>query len=618
MSRPNLRQLFEELQPISTKWKRFGTFLDVPNDVLDPIDEDNKNVDEKLYSLCRQWLEIKPRGIWNDVVTALRKIKRLDLEHRLEEKFIKPPSRDTSNDRSDPMSTSLSLPYTPAVTSLPNPIVIDDKTCTHVDVPKKLLESVDDFVIRFIFLLTEIQSALKQKLLNNNLNLEKLGRFICNLLSICYEPLCVTEGRDEIDSLFRPIMGYLSFLRTHLFHSIDKIYLNCMFETEIEHYDDKIDKFMKSTVIIEFKEMIQSKRLEKGVPVILKLSRRWEKCMLDHLHHLVNYLFEDSSSFLKFSVIHHSVLTIVYIGPESLYLSLIVMATRKVRSMRLVGVLSVQVGIILMKVENVSNIEPSEALSIAAEVIHDTIGDDIKLLVNIGGDVNFKDKSGHTPLLIAAFKRNLFALNALLESKANPDIQDNKGVTALYVAAQHGHYQCVDLLLKSKANPDIQDCDGVTALASMHGHDKCISLLLQSTNEFSPLLGSHTPTASTQNEDSRISKVFQPPPSVIVAESPSTCTLVEPPITRSTQTSSSLQRISTDHVDEDVLEKQLLQTLSVYSSTDSLNRSQTDSEQQTTPVSSLPNATVDKAIQLDDTVKIHDVIIQPGHNDSKY
>ena len=162
-----------------------------------------------------------------------------------------------------------------------------------------------------------------------------------------------------------------------------------------------------------------------------------------------------------------------------------------------------------------------------------------------------------------------------------------------------------------------------------------MSTIASECSDTSPLLKSHKPTASfasTENEDSRISKVFQPPPSVIVTESPSTCTLVEPPNTRSTQTSPSLQRsyiISTDHdhVDEDVLEKQLLKRLSVYSSTDSLNRSQTDSEHQTTPllqinsnclttpVSSLPNATVDKSIQLYDTVKIHDVIIQP---DSKY
>ena len=152
-----------------------------------------------------------------------------------------------------------------------------------------------------------------------------------------------------------------------------------------------------------------------------------------------------------------------------------------------------------------------------------------------------------------------------------------------------------------------------------------MSTIARECSNTSPLLKSHKPTASfasTDNEDSRISKVFQLPPSVIVTESPSTCTLVEPPNARSTQTSPSLQRSyrnSTDHnhVDKDVLEKQLLQTLSVYSSTDSLNRSQTDSEQQTTPVSSLPNPTVDKATQLDGTVESNDDIIQPGCNDSK-
>ena len=166
---------------------------------------------------------------------------------------------------------------------------------------------------------------------------------------------------------------------------------------------------------------------------------------------------------------------------------------------------------------------------------------------------------------------------------------------------------------------------------SSQAKQKNMSTIASEYSDTSPLVLEPTASyASTENEDSRISKVIQPPPSVIVTESPNTCILE--PNTRSTQTSPSLQRsyrISTDHdhVDEDVLEKQMLKRLSVYSSTDSLNQSQNDSEHQTTPLlqinsnclttpgSSLPNAIVDKSIQPDDTVKIDDVIIPP---DSKY
>lgn len=96
-----------------------------------------------------------------------------------------------------------------------------------------------------------------------------------------------------------------------------------------------------------------------------------------HLYQQYDSTVHVGTAWKKNMVIHHSVLTIVYIGPDSLCLSLIVMATRKVRSMRLVGVLSVQVDIILMKFENVSNIEPSQALLIAAKVTHNKVGDNI-------------------------------------------------------------------------------------------------------------------------------------------------------------------------------------------------------------------------------------------------
>ena len=488
---PNLQQLVEELQSISTKWKLFGLFLGIPDDDLEAIDVDKRNVGDKLYALCCKWPRIKPRGNWKDIVKALKKIKRLDLAERLEKKYIKHhhPSSDTSYDR---MSTSLSPPYQSAVTSSPGTCTTDDNTeTTHVDVPKEFKNDVDDLAVQFTYLLSCIKSGLKQKLINNQLNLDQLGRFISDLLSIPYEPLQVTEGRDEIDILFRQFRDYLSFVHsTDLLRHIDKKYLNCMLQDEIEKYDDDIDEFMKSTSVIAFKEMIRSKGLDKGIPVILRLNRHWERRTLYHLRHLTDYLFEDSSSLLKFDVIHHSVLTIKYTILRSLLLSLLIMVSRKVRGMKWAGVLSIQVDTILMTVStNETGIHPSDALLEAAYFNDDQITNDIHLLANIGGDINtistFKVSTGIldvTPLILAAEMGNISSLYALLHSKANPDIQANNGTTALFIASQNGQDQCVDLLLQSKANPDIQANDGVTALhiASQNGHDQCVDLLLQS------------------------------------------------------------------------------------------------------------------------------------------
>ena len=279
-TQPNLQQLVEELQSIRATWKLFGLFLGIPDDDLEAIDVDKRNVEDKLCALCYKWLQMKPRGTWNDIVKALKKIQRLELAERLEKKYIKHhlPSSYTSYARPESMSAIY----------FPN---------DHIE--HELMDMVNKLAIKSTFLLTDIQSALKQKLINNQLNLDQLGRFISVFLSIPYEPLQVIEGRDEIDTLFSKFRDYLSFLHTDLLRHIDKNYLNCMLQDEIEKYDDDIDEFMKSTTVIAFKKMIQSKVLDKGIPVILELRQHWKR--IKCLRHLSDYLFEDSSSLLKFS-----------------------------------------------------------------------------------------------------------------------------------------------------------------------------------------------------------------------------------------------------------------------------------------------------------------------------
>ena len=480
---PNLEDLIEELQSIRPAWKQFGLFLGISKDELEAIDENKRNVEDKLYALLYKWPQMKPRGTWKDIVNALKKIERLDLAGRLEEKYIKHNllSSDTSYKRLEPTST-LALQCQTAVTS-PDPA--DDNTeITHVDEPQNFMEDVDDLASQFTYLLTEMQSALKQKLDNEELDLDQLGRFISYTLDVSYEPFRSSERRDNIDALFSQFRDFLSFLHTRLLHRIDRRYLDCKFKNKIARYDGDIAKFMKSTTIVAFKEMIHSKGLDKGIPVILRLNRHWEKCTLHNLHHLTEYLFEDSSSLLQFSEIHHSVLTIKYTVPRSLLLSLLIMASRKVRAMKWAGVLSIQVDTILMTVStNETGIDPSSTLlDVAYHYYDDQITNDIHLLVNIGGDVNTTGFDKITPLGMAALVNNVAAVYALLQSKANPDIQDNDGgVTALYIGSEMGHHQCVDLLLQAKANPDIQTNNGATALyiGSQNGHHQCVDLLLQ-------------------------------------------------------------------------------------------------------------------------------------------
>ena len=87
--RPTVQELVEELQPIGKNWKLFGCFLGIPDNELEAIDVDKRNVRDKLYVLCYKWLQMKPYGTWKDVVNTMKKMKRLDLAKRFEDKYIK-------------------------------------------------------------------------------------------------------------------------------------------------------------------------------------------------------------------------------------------------------------------------------------------------------------------------------------------------------------------------------------------------------------------------------------------------------------------------------------------------------------------------------------------------
>ena len=189
---PNLQQLVDELQSISTKWKKFGIFLGVPNDELEVIDEDKRNVEDKLLALCCKWPQIKPRGTWEDIVKALKKIKRLDLAEKLEEKYIK---LNTSSDkcivlkshrgtnsllRKQSKQEESPFPEKKPVINLP----VTDERAKEIFIPKTLMTTVNRLESQFYSLFIEMKYSLRQEVTNNKLNIGVLQEFLCDRLAI--------------------------------------------------------------------------------------------------------------------------------------------------------------------------------------------------------------------------------------------------------------------------------------------------------------------------------------------------------------------------------------------------------------------------------------------------
>lgn len=100
-------------------------------------------------------------------------------------------------------------------------------------------------------------------------------------------------------------------------------------------------------------------------------------------------------------------------------------------------------------------------------------GSIIKVLLNIGADINIQNEEGNTPLILAVKKSKVYIIKILLNSGVDPNIQNEEGETALMFACRKS-VKMTEILLKYGADVNIQNKIGMTALM----------LIIQNPNKF--------------------------------------------------------------------------------------------------------------------------------------
>jgi Ankyrin repeats (3 copies)/Ankyrin repeat len=107
----------------------------------------------------------------------------------------------------------------------------------------------------------------------------------------------------------------------------------------------------------------------------------------------------------------------------------------------------------------------------------------VSRLLAEGGEVNWRNIGGWTPVMIAAAERHADTVAVLLAAKADPNLRNHYGRTALMFAAGYGELRIVEQLLAAGADPNLvpSDQSGWTALmaAAARGQAPVVAMLLR-------------------------------------------------------------------------------------------------------------------------------------------
>ncbi|MGH9929818.1 MAG: ankyrin repeat domain-containing protein [Pyrinomonadaceae bacterium] len=117
------------------------------------------------------------------------------------------------------------------------------------------------------------------------------------------------------------------------------------------------------------------------------------------------------------------------------------------------------------------NLKNSSGETVLMMLDDDATSDLMWDLINAGAKVNVKDASGNTALMQAATANNLEALKALIDAGAEVDLKNEQGRTALMLAASAGHVNIVRTLVLAGADINLTDEDDMNALAHAAEND---------------------------------------------------------------------------------------------------------------------------------------------------
>ena len=474
-NRPTLRQLVSVLSKIAHLWFDLGIQLDIDSDILHTIRKSKPfQADDCMRGMLEKWLQKYPERGWDDIVRALEELDRNDIALTVTREYC----HDTATSSPSALSSSSSVPspLSPSSqSSVPSP-QCDPGT---MEVPKNVVKKLERIEDEFYQLVSKIKEQLRDKL--DQRDIARLAGFCSGILQIKHFHC------SNIDDLFTHLQPHLHFLNYSILKRIDRTYLNETMKPDIKKYKTDLNKFTKSTSVSQFKLGIEqlhpspSHDTSTNTIVQLKAKDTWNACTVYNMDRLIKYLFASYKDSVRLVGIHHSVLTIVCTAPLSAILCLTATASKRVSFIRVIDIISIQIGPLLMEIRN--NTLPSKVKALDFETLLFKTIDEvqnryrasiIELLVYVGADINAQkmvEGKRTTPLIrviivASLYQTGLDLVELLIKLGADPNacVNNMDGNVALIASTIFCNYEIADYLLNHGANVNIRDNYGATAL----------------------------------------------------------------------------------------------------------------------------------------------------------
>ena len=446
-SRPTVKELDPVLKGL-VRWKSFAIQLPTIelSDVVEIEQNHRGNIADQRLAVYGTWLGKCVNASWLDVITALEIIDETVLAEHLKVKC------------------GLSLPHSsisPSDAIPQNPLLPNSSPDSYQDilVPSevKVVKDLEWLSKCYGNLAADFRKEIDRLVRKDETVLRDIAIRIEEEDSYIIKGLPAVKTTDELFKLIHP---HYNFLDIDLLETIAE-YLNCEhFTTKIKEHNESVEIFKSTTPVESLRDSIipyvpiPNSSNPRSI-VIIKLQKPWRKRSIKLVERLAESLFPDNSrTFEWFRVMIGSVY-VMFLVPEEKTESLVAISRQKLQFMRLMGIISLQIGSTRVLNEDVTKSFSFDSALLEASQLGNN--EAIQFLVDLGAGNNITSntvvpQARHkkfvpeklASIFMGAIKQNNLRVVTELMNKVSV-INIQLGVT---VACRLGYSTIISLLIK--------------------------------------------------------------------------------------------------------------------------------------------------------------------------